>query len=343
MPAAIGFYIWVAISPRDDRKLTLHSKNFPDNLEVELDERNPKPRRQWSDYVQGVAVMLERARQHLRGANLLVRGDVPIGAGLSSSAAIGVASALALLENSEAHVSRTEVAQVCQRSENEFVGAHVGIMDPFVACFGREGKALMLDCRSLDFRLLAVPEGISLVICNTMVKHSHAAGGYNKRREECDEGVRLLKRGLPKIRSLRDVRLEELYGHRARLPVLIYRRCRHVIAENARVLAAADALTHGDLIRFGNLMAESHKSLRDDFEVSCRELDLMVEIAASQKGVYGARMTGGGFGGCTINTVANADVNEFRESVARVYEEETGLAPEIFVSNAAEGATEVTT
>jgi galactokinase len=216
-------------------------------------------------------------------------------------------------------------------------------MDPFVACFGREGKALMLDCRSLDFRLLAVPEGISLVICNTMVKHSHAAGGYNKRREECDEGVRLLKRGLPKIRSLRDVRLEELNGHRARLPVLIYRRCRHVIAENARVLAAADALTHGDLIRFGNLMAESHKSLRDDFEVSCRELDLMVEIAASQKGVYGARMTGGGFGGCTINTVANADVNEFRESVARVYEEETGLAPEIFVSNAAEGATEVTT
>lgn len=341
MPAAIGFYIWVAISPRDDRKLTIQSKNFPDYLEIDLDEGNSERRDQWTDYVQGVAVMLQRTGHRLRGANVLVKGDIPIGAGLSSSAAVGVATALALVENSEVHVPREKLAQVCQRSENEFVGAHVGIMDPFVSCCGRQGKALMLDCRSLDFQQLAVPEDISLVICNTMVKHAHSGGGYNRRREECDEGVRLMQGALPTIRALRDVGLEELNDHLASLPDVIYRRCRHVISENARVLAAAEALRHGELSRFGNLMAESHKSLRDDFEVSCRELDVMVEIAAAQKGVYGSRMTGGGFGGCTINAVSNAEVKDFQSNVAPAYEEETGLKPEIFVSKAAEGASEV--
>jgi galactokinase len=214
-------------------------------------------------------------------------------------------------------------------------------MDPFVSCCGHAGQALMLDCRSLDYRLLPIPEGVSLVICNTTVKHALASGEYNTRRRECEQGVRLLGGPLPHVRALRDVGLDELKLHGSVLPPLIYRRCRHVISENARVLAAARALGEGDLARFGEYMAESHASLRDDYQVSCPELDLMVKLAVQMRGVYGARMTGGGFGGCTVNLVKNADVTEFQEVVANSYQKSTGLTPQIFVSAAAEGASEV--
>lgn len=341
LPSAIGFYIWVAVTPRDDRKLTLHSENFSETFEIELDEPNPQPRRAWSDYLQGVAVALERAGHRLRGANLLVRGEVPIGSGLSSSAAVGVATGLALLENSGLKISRVELAQVCRRAENDFVGASVGIMDPFVSCCGHVGQALMLDCRSLDYKLLPIPDGVSLVICNTMVKHALSGGEYNTRHRECQEGLNLLKRAFSDANALRDIGYEELQSQKSILSSVIYRRCRHVITENARVLVAADALSKGDLARFGKYMAESHASLRGDYEVSCRELDLMVEIASHRTGVYGARMTGGGFGGCTINLVQNSAVPEFKESVTRAYQRATGLAPQIFVSGAAEGASEV--
>jgi galactokinase len=341
MPAAIRFYIWVAISPRDDRKLVLKSENFPDQQVIDLADMENQRSGQWTDYVTGVALTLEQAGHRLRGANLLIRGDVPVGAGLSSSAAIGVACGMALLANSEINLPAVELAQTCQRSENEFVGARVGIMDPFVSRCGQEGKALMLDCRSLAFELLPIPETVSLVICNTMVKHALSSGEYNTRRKECEEGVRILKTALPEIGSLRDVTLEQLETHRSPLSSVLYRRCRHVISENVRVLAAAAALKKGDLSAFGKLMAESHKSLRDDFEVSCRELDMMVEIASSCDGIYGARMTGGGFGGCTINIVANQSVDVFKQEVFRVYRDKTRLEPQILVSNAAEGATEI--
>jgi galactokinase len=215
-------------------------------------------------------------------------------------------------------------------------------MDQFISCCGHAGQALMLDCRSLEYRLLPVPEGSSLVICNTMVKHEHASGEYNQRRSECEEGVRLLSRVLPGIRALRDITVEQLEQHRDELPEVIYRRCRHVVSENQRVVNAAAALERGDLTTFGRLMGESHRSLRDDYEVSCSELDLMVEAASKQAGVYGARMTGGGFGGCTINLVESGTVGAFRENVAREYQRATGLTPDIFVSLAAEGASEVT-
>jgi galactokinase len=343
MPSAIDFYIWVAISQREDRKLMLHSENFTDTVEIDLDQPNPRTRGQWSDYMQGIAVTLEQAGHCLHGANLLVHGDVPIGSGLSSSAAIEVATGTALLNTAGVTIPGTELAQLCRRAENDFVGAHVGIMDPFVSCCGHAGKALMLDCRSLNHRLLPIPDGISLVICNTMVKHTLATSEYNTRRQECEEGVRLLRRPLPHVRALRDVGLGELESHRFMLPPLIYRRCRHVISENARVLAAANALGEGDLPSFGKYMAESHASLRDDYQVSCPELDLMVKLAGQVRGVYGARMTGGGFGGCTINLVKDADVTEFQERVASSYQKSTGLTPQIFVSPAAEGASEVGT
>jgi len=340
MPAAIEFYVWIAIAPRSDRKLLVHSTNFSETVEIDL-QNDTGPRKHWSDYVAGVAVILERAGHHLQGANLLAQGDVPMGSGLSSSAAIEVASGLALLENSGVQLHRLELVKLCRQAENEFVGAHVGIMDQFISGCGQAGHALSLDCRSLEYRLLPLPRDVSLVICNTMVKHEHASSEYNTRRAECEEGVRLLLRSLPGIRALRDVSLTELEARARTLPKIIYTRCRHVISENARVTEAAAALDQEDLVAFGLLMAESHRSLRDDYKVSCAELDLMVELAGQQEGVYGARMTGGGFGGCTVNLVRTDAVSDFQSRVGDAYEKSTGRAPQIFVSPAAEGAGEV--
>jgi galactokinase len=340
MPAAIEFYVWIAIAPRNDRKLFLNSINFSEAVEIDL-QKGTTRRNHWSDYIAGVAVMLELAGHHLQGANLLIRGDVPIGAGLSSSAAIEVATGLALMENSGLKVNRLELVKLCRRAENEFVGARVGIMDQFISGCGKEGHALMLDCRSLEFSLLPLPQDVSLVICNTMVKHQLASGEYNTRRGECEEGVRLLSNSLPNIRALRDVSLAELEAQAGTLPKIIYKRCRHVISEDARVTKAAASLEQGNLKTFGTLMRESHRSLRDDYEVSCAELDLMVELAVQQEGVYGARMTGGGFGGCTINLVKTERVSSFKSQVGDAYLRSSGLEPQIFVSPAAEGASEV--
>jgi galactokinase len=341
MPAAIELSVWAAIAPRDDRKLVVHSENFAESAEIDLDDHDPRPRSHWSDYVQGVAMMLDRTYPSLRGANLLISGEVSIGSGLSSSAAIEVATGFALLENSGLPVDRVELAKLCRRAENEFVGARVGIMDQFISCCGHAGRALMLDCRSLDYRLLPIPPDVSLVICNTMLKHDLASSEYNTRRAECEEGVRLLSRRLPQVRALRDVRVEDLDRYSGDLPPTIYRRCHHVVTENVRVLDAAAALETADLKTFGRLMAESHISLKNDYEVSCPELDLMVELAGQVSGVHGARMTGGGFGGSTVNLVDKESVEGFRRSVANAYEKATGLSPQILVSAAAEGAGEV--
>jgi galactokinase len=214
-------------------------------------------------------------------------------------------------------------------------------MDQFVSLFGEAQKALLLDCRSLDFRLLPLPDNVRLIICNTMVKHELASSAYNERGAQCEAGVKIIATKFPNVTALRDVTFEQLEQCQSELSEVVYRRCRHVITENARVLAAADALEQTDLDQCARLMAESHRSLRDDYEVSCRELDLMIEFARKVEGVYGARMTGGGFGGCTVNLVAAGNVDEFRERVAQWYEEATKIRPEIYVCNAASGAGEV--
>jgi galactokinase len=331
----------VTVMPRADRLVSVFSENFSEGFEFDLDDRNPTPVARWSDYVRGVAVTLERLGYHLNGATLNVRGEVPIGSGLSSSAAIEVATALALLENSGFRVDRVELAAICRRAENEFVGMRCGIMDQFVSCCGQEGRALLLDCRSLEYKLLPLPAEARLVICNTMVKHALAAGEYNQRRADCETGVAHFAKGRSGVRALRDVTERELEAAAGDLSESIFRRCRHVITENARVLAAAAALEDGDLDDFGQLMNQSHRSLRDDYEVSCTELDLMVELAQRVPGVFGSRMTGGGFGGCTINLVRTKDVDEFKRVVAEGYEAETTLKPEIYVCSAAAGAGEV--
>ncbi len=341
MPAALDFSTWVKVSPLEQRKLKIFSENFNDEIEIDLDDQNLAARGRWSDYPVGVAVILERAGHRLRGAQLLIRGEVPMGSGLSSSAAVEVATACALVANSELKIDPRELALLCQRAENEFVGARVGIMDQFISLFGQKQKALLLDCRSLEFRLLPLPDNVRLIICNTMVKHTLASSAYNERRAQCEAGVKHLAKFMPDVTALRDVAIEQLEEHRHGLDNVVYRRCRHVITENARVLAAGDALERGDLERFGKLMGESHRSLRDDYEVSSEELDLMVEIGEKIEGVFGARMTGGGFGGCTVNLVADSHAEGFEMRVFEEYERATSLKPEIYVCTAANGAEEV--
>jgi galactokinase len=341
MPAAINLSVFASIWPRDDRRLQIRSENFNDEIEFDLDDPQPAARKHWGDYAVGVAVMLERAGHRLRGARLQLRGEVPVGSGLSSSAAVEVATACALVANSDVNIERRELALLCQKAENEFVGARVGIMDQFVSLFGAAQSALLLDCRSLDYKLLPLPDTVNLVICNTMVKHELASSAYNERRAQCEAGVRHLAQFLPNVKALRDVTLEQLEEHGSDLPEVVYHRCRHVITENARVLAASEALCEHDLERFGVLLGESHRSLRDDYEVSCPELDLMVELAKLSKGVYGARMTGGGFGGSTVNLVDVDHVDQFKTFVARQYERITRLKPEIYVCEASNGAEEI--
>jgi galactokinase len=275
------------------------------------------------------------------GASLLIRGEVPIGAGLSSSAALEVATGFALLTSFGRQIDLSQLAAICQRAENDYVGARCGIMDQFIACHGRTDRALQLDCRSLEYKYLPLPPELSLVICNTMVKHSVAGREYNQRRAECEEGVRLLRQWLPNVRALRDVTPQQFADFSDRLPATIRKRCKHVMTEDARVLEAADALTYGNLSRLGELMHASHASMRDDFEISCPELDAMVELAFSQPGVVGTRMTGGGFGGCTINLVRNAEVDNFRSALRTGYEKRFGLTPDIYVTSPSAGVHQV--
>jgi galactokinase len=342
MPAAIGLSTWVALAPRNDRKLSIYSENFAERIEFDFSGINgsgarPRPAAHWSDYACGVAVTLEQAGYRLRGGDMFIRGETPIGAGLSSSAAIEVAVGYALLEASGHTVDRVELAKICQRAENEYVGMRCGIMDQFISCCGQAGRALLLDCRSLDHRWLPLPGDAMLVVCNTMVKHELASGEYNRRRAECEAGVERLARFLPGARALRDVTLADLERYGRELPEVVYSRCRHVVSENARVIDAAAALERNDLVAFGRLMSESHRSLSDDYQVSCDELNLMVELASRIEGVYGARMMGGGFGGCSINLVVAESVAEFKRVVTQGYEQATGRAPEIYVCDAAEG------
>jgi galactokinase len=341
LPMAIDLAIWVAISPRNDRKLLVRSENYPDTAEIDLDGAGLEHTRDWSDYVRGVAAVLEDQGNRLPGANILIAGEVPIGSGLSSSAAIEVASGYALLSTTETPIDRVQLALDAQRAEHEYVGTRCGIMDQFVSANGKAGQALLLDTRSLHYELVPVPDDVRIVISNTMVKHTLANSDYNSRREECEAAVRHLQKTLPEIKALRDVTITDLERYRAGLSEVLFRRSQHVITENARVQQAAKALQQHDLHRFGALMYASHRSLRDDYEVSCPELDLMVELASSLPGVYGARMTGGGFGGCTVNLVAAEYANVFSDTIRTNYSRQTAITPDVYITVAADGAQEI--
>ena len=341
MPAAVAFSTYVAVAPRSDRKLVIRSEEFPGDFDFELENLPRQRTGSWCDYVLGVASVLQQKGHKLHGANLLVHGEVPIGAGLSSSAAVEVASALALMSTNDIQLPLPDIAKLCRQAENTFVGARVGIMDQFVSCLGKAGHALLLDCRSLDFELVPIPAGIDLVVCNTMVKHDLATGAYNTRREECEEGVRYFARWDSSIRALRDVTVKVLDERLPDLPATIGKRCAHVIRENRRTVDAARALREGALSTVGKLMSESHNSLRDLYEVSCRELDVMVESAKGLPGFIGGRMTGGGFGGCTVNLVRDENAQEFAKQIAERYRNSTGITPQVYLCTAEDGAAEL--
>jgi galactokinase len=340
LPMAIDRRTYVAIAPRNDRLVRCLSTEFDDQVEFELSD-DLKPANDWANHVRGVAACLLGDEYNLRGADLLIASEVPLGAGLSSSAALEIAVGYGLLKIAEHLVDPVRLALAAQKAEHEFAGTQCGVMDQFIACLGQTGHALKLDCRTLEYE--AVPFDLSearVVIVNSMVKHELAASEYNQRRAECEEAVRRLAGHLPGIQSLRDVELEEFDQWADALPEVIRRRANHVITENARTLAAVEALKLGQLSYFGKLMNASHESLREDYQVSCRELDLLVEIASRHSGVYGARMTGGGFGGCTVNLVKADQVESFIAEITEAYGWVTKVKPECHVCQASDGVRE---
>jgi len=341
LPVAIDLATYAAIALRDDRRLAVHSLAFDESVELDLDDASPAPRRHWSDYVLGVVLGLKREGLAFGGTSMMLSGDLPMGAGLSASAALEVVVGYALCDFFGRAPDRKALALLCQRAENDFVGMRCGVMDQLISCCGVSGHALLIDCRTLAARAAPLDAKARLVICNTMVGHELAASEYNKRREECERAVELLSEKLDGVRALRDVSIEALALHGAVLPQTILRRARHVVTENARTLAAAAALETGDLALFGRLMNESHASLRDDYEVSCAEADLMVDLAQKMEGVFGARMTGGGFGGSTVNLVEASAAERFMLSMTVAYREATGLSPQVFCATPSAGVGKV--
>lgn len=334
LPCAIDFATYVAGRSRPDRNIRAASLNVENELEFDLDNINEPPAKTWTKFVQGVAIILERSGFRLGGADLLIESDVPTGAGLSSSAALEISAAYALASLSGHVVEGMELAQIGQAAENEFAGVGSGIMDQFASVLGQKDHALFLDCRSLEWSAVPVSAG-KFVICNTKTKHDLADGKYNKRRAECEAAAGFLGKA-----SLRDVTLDEL-NQAADMPKTPRKRARHVVTENTRVLEAVAALRGKDLEAVGNLINESHESLRDDFETSCEELDLMVNLARQQSGVLGARMMGGGFGGCTINLFRPGEDRDFASKIAELYQRETGIVPDIYECKAANGSCEL--
>jgi galactokinase len=341
LPMAINRRVMLAARPRADNQVRLWSVSFHQGSSFALDAIAPQPDAPWSNYVRGVAHVLQQQGYHLQGMDAAIAGNVPIGSGLSSSAAIEVATAVAWRDLCTLDLPSVSLAMLCQRAESEFVGMKCGIMDQFIAALGASGRALLIDCRSLRFDRVELPPGMSVVVCDTMKRRGLVDSEYNQRRRECEQGVELLRGVLPQAQALRDVTSEDLACYANLLPTTVLKRCRHVVSENERTLRAVAALRAGKVQEFGHLMDLSHASLRDDYEVSCAELDAMVEVARGLAGCLGARMTGAGFGGCTVNWVRAEATGEFARRVAEGYRQRTGISPEVYVCAASAGAGEI--
>jgi galactokinase len=338
MPAAIDFATLAGISPRSDGKIVLYAENFSEERTFDAAALPAKGSKHWSDYPLGVVAILAGEGHRIPGFSLTLWGDVPLASGLSSSASVEVATLLAVTSLIGVNYPGPVVARLCQRAENEFVGANCGIMDQFISANGAEDNALLLDCRDLSFKLAPIPPGVSLVIANTMVKHSVAGGEYTSRRAQVEEAAAVIGRHRPEVRFLRDATLDDLARWGGEMSPNALKRARHVISENLRTVAAADALIHHDLDELGRLMAEAHLSYSRDFEASCVEADAMVALAQGLPGLIGARLTGGGFGGCTINLVEREHAAAFSEELSARYATEIGIVPQILICHASSGA-----
>jgi len=330
LPLAIDRTVVVAAAPTDAKTVRVYSADFDARDEWPADAPRRTGRREWRDYVRAVAWALLDAGYELGGGDLAIAGDVPLGAGLSSSAALEVAVAGALCTMAGIEIEPQRLALLCQKAENQFVGVQCGIMDQLAAACSRAGHALLIDCRSLEIEHIPLPSDVSIVVVDSKVRRELGETAYNQRREECAAVARALG-----IKSLRDAD----QGDIARLPEPLERRARHVVSENERVLDTVTALQSGELSTVGALMFQSHSSLRDDFEVSTPELDLLVELASRTDGLLGARLTGAGFGGCTVNLLVAGTEERFEAEVVERYRQETGLAAEMLVCKPADGLT----
>jgi len=340
MPVALDLATYIAVAPSPDGKLRIYSEHREEMREWDAARIGlERPFHEWSDYLVGVAQELIREGFFVAPANLLVRSTVPEGSGLSSSAALEVSAALAFLYGRE--LEPLTLARVCQRAERNFVGMPCGIMDQYISVFGRENSAVEIDCRSLEHRDVQLPAGITFLATNTMVKHELAGSAYRERVRECAAAVEGIKQQFPDVASLRDVSVAQFESAAHLLPDVVRRRARHVVTEDNRVERFVDASAHGDLALMGKLLVESHRSLQHDYEVSCEELDFLVDKALGIDGVMGARMTGGGFGGCTVTMLRPDAVSRFRQEIIGAYEWKYGLKPTVYSCNPSDGAGEV--
>lgn len=338
MPMAIDFTTLAVVSPRDDGRAVFYSLNFDEEVSFEIAGLGRTPRGHWSDYPLGVVWSLAQEGITVNGFSMSIAGNVPVGAGLSSSASLEVATAMALLAHAGAELPLKTIATLCRRTENEFVGAKSGIMDQFIVAGGVAGRVMLLDCRSLEFELLPLPSEVRVVVCNSMVQHEHATGEYGDRSDEVEAGQAVLRRERHGIQLLRDATLADLEACRDKMSAASFARCKHIIAENARVQEAREALLREDVKRFGELMVAAHASMRDDFAASCPEVDALVEIAMRLPGCFGARITGGGFGGCTVNLVSADKAEAFAEALRREYKAALGIDADCFVCAPSDGA-----
>jgi galactokinase len=342
LPVAIDRSIMVAFAPRPDGRVRLHSVDFEQESAFDLEDIQRDPEAPWSDYVRGVAWALRGAGHGVSGLDAAIQGDVPVGAGLSSSAALEVAALGAFEAGSGFQLDRRDLALLGQRAENGFVGVACGIMDQMAAALSRAGHALLIDCRSLQYEAVPLPlAAVRLVVADSGVRRSLLDSQYNLRRQECQRAAELLAAAITDrpVTALRDVQPEDLARHGDALPPKLLKRARHVVEEERRVLLGVEVLRAGDVEAFGEMLDASHRSLRDDYEVSSPELDLLVELAWAQPGVLGSRLTGAGFGGCTVSLVRAEALESFREGVMARYCRETGREGRMYVCRAADGLT----
>ena len=343
LPAAIDREIWIAFEPWDRPQVELTSVGFDETRSFAFEGLSPETRgaKSWIDYVAATAWAMRDAGLPIRGFRGVMDSTVPIGSGLSSSAALEMASSWALAVPGAPRPDAGQMAAIAQRAENRYVGVNCGIMDQFASAAGRAGHALLIDCRTNQFKTAPMPDGLSLVVCETGSLRKLEASAYNTRRSECELGVKLIAEREPGVKALRDVDEAMLERNRARLPGVVARRCEHVVREDGRVMDTVAALRDGDLDALGRLFAASHASLRDLYEVSSPELDAMVDIAVAVPGVVASRMTGAGFGGCTVSLVKHGAEEALREAVLAQYQRRTGLQPSVYIVAAVDGAGEI--
>lgn len=337
LPAAIDLAIYMALSKREDNKCKIFALDLNDHFEFELGELK-KSDKNWPNYIMGVIEQLQKKEYNIKGFNCVFGGTIPIGAGLSSSAALESGLIFSLNQIYDLGIEKIDMVKMAQKAENEFVGVNCGIMDQFINIFGKEGNVLQIDCRSLEYKYFPfVFNDVSVVLFDTKVSHSLASSEYNQRRRECSEGVAVINKDNPGIESLRDVTIEMLYSYEDKLDPVVFRRCKYAVEENNRLLNACQSLIEKDLKAFGDYMYQTHQGLSKDYEVSCPELDFLVEQSKQFCSIYGARMMGGGFGGCTINLVENNSIDHLVKKISEAYKEKFGKVPGVYITHISNG------